>query len=287
MENHKQNLLYENSTKGPVLYVRHAETEYNLKSLTISKDILKYQPEYIDGRISDRGRKQSEQLSTVLNSFKIKYVFCSPLLRCLETCMISLSTHPNKKDLSVNVNPWLNETVSGVHDFSLNMPWKQESFNCNSNVKFDWTFFNSLYKTDEERETYYFNYIDNLTEDDRQACCLFEKLKSVDKRKDTKENKPIVSDYEMLLAEFSGHFALKKIRPESLKYMFERNKKFKDYLKSFTLNLADDEKILVYTHSAFTKISTSTTACIMDIIPDFPCDCYRLSNCEILTMKIN
>jgi bisphosphoglycerate-dependent phosphoglycerate mutase len=306
-EKTKLNEIYEQSDEGPVLYVRHAVTDYNLECLTINKELLRDKTRFIDCCLSDLGRKQAEELSEKLKYFNIKYAFCSPLLRCLETSLISLQNHPEKEKFSVIVHPCIIETVSSVQNFSKNMTIKQEKFNQNSIVKFDWSYFNLLYPTDEERETYFLNFVDRLTDEDTEAKILFEKIKKVNTNTsfDSKENnvddeylkkrndddckneETQYSNYERLLGKFSGYFVKKNIRPESLTGMFQRNLKFKNYLKSFLPKLSENEKIIVFTHCAFTKISTSKMAYQMEEIPEFPNDCYRTSNCEIISININ
>ena len=61
--------IYELSEKGPVLYVRHAITDYNIVSMTISKEFLRDDIKFIDCCLSDIGKKQAEELSE-----KLKYL---------------------------------------------------------------------------------------------------------------------------------------------------------------------------------------------------------------------
>lgn len=295
--------IYEISTRGPVLYIRHAQTNYNEAMLTIPKELLRDKPNFIDCQLSDEGIKQAEELSDKLKEFRIKYVFCSPLMRCLQTALISLQNHRDSKDFSVIISPLINEIVSGVHDFSKDIKSKQEMFNENSLVKFNWDCFNSLYHNEEERELYFLEFVDNYSNEEIELKNIWERLINLSRNKydvlknadEYKENNGIQMDrhdnkifskYELLLAEFSGYFVEKKKRPETLKSMFNRNLKFKYYLKHFLNNLSENEKIIVITHSAFSKISTSKKVYEMETIPDFPSDCYKLSNCEIITMNI-
>jgi len=181
--------LFEKGDKGPVLYIRHGKTNYNKFCISAPKEIARVATEYLDCPLNEEGISQAEYISNALQKHKIKKVFCSPLQRCLETCLISLKNHPDKDSFMVKIN----------------------------------------------------------------ICTL--------------------------------------INPD-LTLMFKRNLEFKDLLrknleeiKKYTYQI-NDEKILVFTHSAFTKISTSKNAYNMEVISDFPVDCYKPDNCEIISMNV-
>ncbi len=272
--------LYEKTTNGNVLYIRHGQTKYNQACLTTSKELLRSLPEYLDCPLSDQGIKQSTELSECLNTFNVKYVFCSPLLRCLQTCLYSLEEHPKKESLSVIVHPFITETVGGMHDYSLKIIEKQENFSETSKIKFDWSVFNSMFETQTQRELYYLTFTDSLDEGDSKAKSIFKNLFEWN----GKTNYESIRD---LLSELAEHYVSLKQKPESLKGMFNRNLKFKQFLKeNYIPLLKEDEKILVFTHSAFTRLSTSKLAYEMEVISDYPEDCLRLNNCEVLSMNI-
>ena len=271
-----------NVMQGQVLCVRHPETTYNNYRRSTPKNLIECLPEYIDCCLSARGLEQIEELAEKLKEIKIKFVFCCPLFRCLQTCDLTLKHHPDRCNLTVIINPWIMGSVSSLDDFSKNILKKQEIFSEKSNVRFDWSFFNSLYKNEIEKETYYLNFVDNLTEDDEEARILIEKIKNLH------ENDKIhnLSDYDMYLTNLAKYFSGIRKRPESLNRLFQRSLKFKNYIKMFFEHLSNDDKILVFTHSSFVKISTSKMAYSLKSIPEFPEDGKNLLNCDILTMDI-
>jgi len=281
-----------NVIQGQVLCVRHPETTYNKYNRSTPKNLIECLPEYIDCCLSLRGLEQIDELAEKLKKIKIKYVFCCPLFRCLQTCDLTLKNHPNLSNLTVIINPWIMGSVNSLDDFSKNIIKKQEIFSEKSNVRFDWSFFNSLYKNEIEKETYYLNFVDNLTEDDEAARILIEKIKTnhendkiINISDHVKESKN--SDYDKLLTDLAKYFSGTKKRPESLNCMFQRSLKFKNYIKMFFGNLSNDDRLLVFTHSSFVKISTSEMAYSMKSISEFPEDGKNLLNCDILTMDIN
>lgn len=285
--------LFEKGDKGPVLYIRHGKTNYNKFCISAPKEIARVATEYLDCPLNEEGISQAEYISNALQKHKIKKVFCSPLQRCLETCLISLKNHPDKDSFKVFVHPHISETVSGVHDFSRNIKLKKFNFNINSEVKFDWSIFDNYFQDEVTQELYFLNFIDyspidgNLENNEfyKNISDILEKILSP-------ECATNFSLGDKLLSEMSTHYVKEKRRPEPLIRMFKRNLEFKDLLrknleeiKKYTYQI-NDEKILVFTHSAFTKISTSKNAYNMEVISDFPVDCYKPDNCEIISMNV-
>jgi len=200
------------------------------------------------------------------------------MYRCLETCLLSLKNHPERENFIVLIHPFITEIVSGVHDYSRNIKEKKKIYNENSQVKFDWSTFDSFYPEEINKEFFYLNFVNNFSS-------LEEKIKVENMIMRIKENHENFSQVDEMLVEFTNYFESLNKRPETLKSMFERNLKFKDYLKNNFI-LENDEKVLVFTHSAFTKISTSKIAYNMQEIDDYPKDSYRPENCEMITIYL-
>ncbi len=124
-------LMYETSTNGQVLYIRHGTTEYN-KALVANpqnKESLRINEDYLDCSLSVEGRKDAILLRKVLEDINIKYIFVSPLLRCLETTEIVLKGHKNVNEITVFIHPFISEVISSCHDISANIKQKKETFN--------------------------------------------------------------------------------------------------------------------------------------------------------------
>jgi len=111
-----KNPLNITSIKNPklsnIILLRHAESEFNksisllgknTKELNLPKnEIRKMQKficvnkEYIDSPITKLGNSQCQKAGQDIQDLNIKYVFVSPLKRCLETCRIILENKINR-----------------------------------------------------------------------------------------------------------------------------------------------------------------------------------------------
>jgi broad specificity phosphatase PhoE len=273
-------IVFEKSSKGPVVYIRHAMSEYNQRVLDIPESQAEYEICTWDAPLTEKGKRQSEELSEKLKGISIKYAFCSPMKRCIQTALIALKDHP-QQNIKLNIHPFITETVHVFHDFSKNINEKKELFgknlNLDNSLHFDWSIFEEMYPDSTEQELYWLNFVDNH-ENDSYAGELVEKIKK----------NPL---NEQIMTDFNTHFLNSNKRPESVYNMFKRNLRFKEYISNFiknnNLTFNENEKILVFTHSDFTRISTSAMAYNMDRHDDFPVDCYKPLNCEMITMNIN
>jgi bisphosphoglycerate-dependent phosphoglycerate mutase len=274
--------LYDKTTNGNILYIRHGESKFNnfahLKNSEVESKRIK---EFIDCDLSDLGVTQSEDLSKEISQMKIKYVFCSPLLRCIKTCYNSLKNHPDKDNIIVIIHPLITETINCNHDFSVDILNKKKLFNIKSEIKFDWSLFDEYYPQESVQESYYLDFIDTLLDE--------EKVINIKKRMRENDNYKNNKLMQNLAIELSVFYSEREKRPETLRKLFERNLKFKLYLKEFlnkNTQLKENEKVVVYTHSNFIMLSISKICFSLDIIETFPDDCYKPNNCEIISIFI-
>jgi broad specificity phosphatase PhoE len=261
--------IYSTTTNGKVLYIRHAPTLFN--QMTISKEEGQQKRCFLDCPINDGCNDLIQQASKKLNIVNVKYVFCSPLLRCIETCYKVLSSHPDKERIRVIIHPLISEGVNGTHDFSKNMKTKRKLYNETSEVKFDWSYFDEIYPSESQGEIFFLNHVDNLNDD------VIDLLNSAK-----------ISYSEEMLLQLARYYNSKKIRMETINHVFQRCLDFKNFLKEFLKNnsLQEDEKVLVFTHSAFVRLSTSQLAYSMKKVESYPEDCYHADNCEIISIDI-
>jgi broad specificity phosphatase PhoE len=284
MEN-KSNTLFEKNDLGKVLYIRHGQTEFNSLSKKYSVELVKHKVEFLDCPLNEDGKSQALDLCQKVNNYKIQKVFCSPMHRCLETCRLSLKEHPEKENFTIVIHPLITESIHCVHDLSIRMSEKKAFYNKeNTGLNFDWSEFESLYPNILDQEIFFMKFIDNLEQDEHGE---FHKLFSNLKKEEHYQSK----NYKILdesLQQLSKLANTKGVRPESLTYLFKRSLKFKEFLELEKLkdnNVNNEEKILVYTHSGFIRISTSLKAYDMNSIEKFPDDSNKIKNCEIITMK--
>jgi broad specificity phosphatase PhoE len=270
--------MFEKSSNGKILYIRHGETYYN-KKLISSENTKEVQIDefYIDSNLSEEGRRQAEGLAENLKDLKIKFVFSSPLNRCLETTHSALKSHPNRANIKVIIHPQITEVIHGAQDIAKNILKKKEIYNENSEIFYDWTLFDEFYTISDEAEFYFLTFIDNIPSDDDAIHYLIN---------DLMESKNKEGKYAKILS----HFLLNNKRPETLQHLFQRSKKFKNFLKIFLdENPTDDSetKIAVVTHSAFIRMSTSAEGNKKERLDAYPEDCYKPDNCEIISLNLN
>lgn len=271
--------MFTRSTKGQVIYIRHGETYYNkiLENSEFKKDV-QTDEFYLDCNLNEEGRKQADKLAEDLKYLKFKYVFCSPLNRCLETIYAGLKSHPRRENITVYVHPLITEVINGVQDLPKNLSKKKEIYNFNSDVKFDWSIFDLLYD-EQNKETYFLDFVDNLFEDDEEIVNIINKIKSEDN-----------IDKNGLYNKFLSHFIYNDKRPETLAHLFDRTNSFKLFLRNFLDDnkyLAKDEKILVVTHSAFIRMSTTEIGHHLKRVEFYPEDCCRTKNCELISVSLD
>lgn len=271
--------LYVKDLSGKFIYIRHGQTKYNHDSASAIKKIIKTNPDYLDSRLSQKGVEQAKHITTTVNALDIEEVFVSPLYRALQTVTLLLENHPQVKDITVKVHPLITETVSGVHDFAKNIQQSKKDFNMSSKVKIDWSLFDEIFKDEQHQDMYFLDYIDALN--DKQKEEIFSKLNHT-----YSTNKKDFPKALGLLSQYGVDLGL--LRLETLTHLFKRNLEFKQFLKDkFSSTISNvNKKVLIITHSSFTKISTSLLAYKMDTIADFPSDIHKMGNCEMISMLI-
>jgi broad specificity phosphatase PhoE len=270
--------MFSKTTEGQVLFIRHGETDYNKFLLENPSKETQLNQQFKDCSLSEKGKLQSLELSRKIKDLRIKYVFCSPLNRCLETTFNALKNHPQKEQIVVMVHPYISEIVHSFHDVSGSISSKKEIYNENSEVKFTWELFDSYFPENGNEnvninaDTYFLNFIDNT---------IPEKLDLKDKF--------IINNVSIVT--LLGYFIYKDERPESLTHLQKRTKYFLQFLNEFMINKKEElekngEKIVVVTHSAFIRLTTSLKGKMMKKIDTYPDDCYKPDNCEVISVNL-
>lgn len=258
---------YESSMKGPVIYIRHARSTWNELLQKVTKKQAHCMVEFIDAPLSETGEMQTVQLCKDLASSNIKYAFCSPMLRCLQTAKLALKSQIEAKTVKIIVCPYLTEGVHGVHDYSFGLQKKKEDFN--SDLCFDWSLFDKMFPQDQE--LFFLSYVDNVV--DEETTNIINQLK--------------LGSSTQLLKQFVDHYSSHDTRPESLKHLRTRSKTFKKWLNKFLSDVnysqEKDGNVLVFTHSAFIRLTTTNCT---EIGKGYPEDCYEAKNCELVTIDI-
>lgn len=271
--------LYSTNTEGKFLFIRHGQSIYNVEMEEKGHTMeLKLNRNYIDVSLSDLGIKQSKSVQETVNKLNIVYAYVSPLYRTLQTAANVLETYPNK-NLKVIVHPFISECLNNIDDYVCDIQQSKKEFNMESNVKFDWSLFDSIYKTEKEQDLYCFERIQKLPKDQ------IEYIKK--KINDSYSDKEKLKDTMVELAKMTEDNGLRRLEEES--NLLSRGMKFKEFLKETYKGgdtLKEDEKVLVVTHSSFTQMFTSRKAKTMEKLVQLPDDGYAMKNCEIISIYI-
>jgi len=256
--------MYEKSLKGPVIYIRHAESIFNQVMHDPKNMYLKNSRQLVDCGITDLGISQCENLAKSIQECKVKTVFISPLNRTIETCYHTMKEHPDFESIKFIILPLASEIIDSSCDIPMSLEEKKMKFSSYKNYNIVWDFYRDFY------------HLDNIDEPNFQQI-----LKEID-----------FSDYDQNYGLYEKGLDIclaNNKSAESVKHLYLRSVELKKYLKNFLVDypLEDNERILIFTHSAISRVSTSTSAQYLEVMDDFPEDCLFMKNCEFITMNLD
>ena len=268
--------IFEKNTEGKFLYIRHGETTKNKRMEVIDKNKLKAIPEYLDCELDKKGIEQAKKASEIISNFEIEDIWVSPLHRTLQTAFYLFENNPNRDKLVLKVNPFIIEAMSGTDTLSFLISKRKKEFNMNSKVKFDWSYFDSIYTNQKDQDLFYLDFIDKIPEEDKNK--LINDIKDNYYVSEDKLRESILN-----LCYYITNHNIDRI--ETLLHVFNRNLKFKEFLSKKYNNRDPNKKIIIITHSRFISISTSKKIYSMNEVNDYPDDTYCPKNCEIISIN--
>jgi broad specificity phosphatase PhoE len=261
---------------GKFLFMRHGQTFYN-QTTDLSRRI---NPELSDSHLTEEGEKQAKLNQNIINKLNLERVYVSPYYRALQTVSLAIENHPNLKDITVMVHPYLSEILCGSHDFIVDIKQTKKVFNMNSKVKIDWSYFDEYVKKSKYDENFiYFENMNLIDEKEKNDEYLILK-----KLYDSGDMKKFKEELGKFLAEKKKIF----LRFESFKHANDRFEKFKEYLRNeFKDTISDkDKKVLCVTHSSLMSIATSSVPFLTDKVNETVDNLYKMQNGEINTLYI-
>lgn len=284
MDSKKQVVYTKDISHSNVVYIRHGETRYNKDSHEVDKysdmDIvrIKYNNDYLDCGLNNQGVEQSKTLQNSLNTIKLFKVYSSPLTRCLETCLTSLDSHPQKNNIEVIIVPDASELIHTIHDGCCDLNEKKKKFS-SSSIKINWSLMDNL------THTYNYKFMDHKPVIEGKS----EGEGEVFEGKEEEYAKYKFADI------IEASFIKTKKRVESLGNAFKRTIRLKDFIYSENKEFIDSNKdsntkILIFSHSGFIRISTLSRNYDWkqedrdnDIYPEIS---YKPNNCEAIGINI-
>ena len=270
------NPIFAKNLEGKIIFIRHGETDYNIDIVKKGSKI-KFDINYLDGHLNTNGEKQAEKSSNIFNNIDIEAIYVSPLYRTLESAYILFKNHPKKNNIQLIVHPLLTEVVSSMNNFTDDIDTKKSIYKEKSEIKVDWSLFDEEFKTKEEQNFYYLNYV-NLLPKEKYDIIKNKLYNSLN----TGKMKETISELGKMISD------LKMKRIESLDHLFNRTVKFKEYLKEKYKNSMNDpsKKIIIISHSCYGQIFTSKECYGKTNIKEYPKDCCDMRNCEAISVFI-
>ena len=271
-----KNPIFKKDLGGKIIFIRHGETDYNIDFAKKGAKI-KYDINYLDGHLNSNGIKQAEKTAEIFKNIDVEAIYVSPLYRTLESASIIFKNHPKKSELQLIIHPLLTEVISSMNNFTDDIDLKKSIYNEKSEIKIDWSIFNEEFKTKEEQNFYYMNYVNLLSKTKYEYIKnnMYNSLKAGKMKESISELGKIIRD-------------LKMKRIESLEHLFNRTVKFKEYLKDKYKNSISNsnKKIIIISHSCFGQMFTSNECYGKTNIKEYPKDCCDMSNCEAISVFI-
>ena len=273
----KNNKLYSLDTLGKIIYIRHGRSIYNDDCEKLGEMNIITNSKYINADLCEKGIEQAQSKQNIYNKLDILVGYVSPLNRAIQTAYNIFENHPQRNNFTFIIHPFLTEIVISITDLIDDIEKTKKKYNLNSKVKFDWSLFDEYYKTEKERNLFFFNFVDAF--DDETKKYFVNKISESYKKPEFLNNLSEMIQKEM---------ELKLWGIETLNHCFYRGLNFKKFIKDkYKNDLNNNEKkIIVVTHSDYVRLASSKKAFDNETIKNFPDDGILLKNCECLSIYI-
>ena len=259
------------NTKYKFYFMRHGETIYN----SIKDKSVKYNPNYADCHLSQKGISQSISKQKFFNKFDIEVIYVSPYYRAIETMQYCFQNQPNAKNIIAYVHPKLAELSGMMQEFILDIKQTKKSFNMDSKIKVNWNIFDEYLKKIKYKEHLFFMDNWDLIEEKKRDE-IYNKLDALYEKGDIDLYKKEVS--KIIEERFKT-----KLKFESYKHAYQRFIDFKNYIYNNHKNsmIKLESKIIAISHKLFISIATSKPESILSDKSHVSLNCLLLNNCEM------
>ena len=269
---------YEQNTNGNFLFIRHGQTICNS-----DKDLKgrKFNPNYIDSHLSEKGINQSKNLKEKIEKFDIEAIYVSPLYRSLETAKYMIENMDYKGEIIVH--PLIIECLNCIDDIIFDVRQTKKDF---QDLNVNWNIFDEYVKKYKkwDENFYYFEYFNRLN--DQEKDIKYNKLLNLYKNGNMMEFKQgIVNEIQRKV--FNEDLSINPF--ESFKLVYSRFFEFKNFLSTKHKDISQNDsnkKIIIITHSNFLGVITNKYLYDNDNINYFPEECCHCKNCDIISIYI-
>ena len=269
---------YEQNTNGNFLFIRHGQTICNS-----DKDLKgrKFNPNYIDSHLSEKGINQSKNLKEKIEKFDIEAIYVSPLYRSLETAKYMIENMDYKGEIIVH--PLIIECLNCIDDIIFDVRQTKKDF---QDLNVNWNIFDEYVKKFKkwDENFYYFEYFNRLNDEEKDI--KYNKLLNLYKNGDMMEFKQgIVNEIQRKV--FNEDLSINPF--ESFKLVYSRFFEFKNFLSTKHKDISQNDsnkKIIIITHSNFLGVITNKYLYDNDNINYFPEECCHCKNCDIISIYI-
>ena len=269
---------YEQNTNGNFLFIRHGQTICNS-----DKDLKgrKFNPNYIDSHLSEKGINQSKNLKEKIEKFDIEAIYVSPLYRSLETAKYMIENMDYKGEIIVH--PLIIECLNCIDDIIFDVRQTKKDF---QDLNVNWNIFDEYVKKYKkwDENFYYFEYFNRLNDEEKDI--KYNKLLNLYKNGDMMEFKQgIVNEIQRKV--FNEDLSINPF--ESFKLVYSRFFEFKNFLSTKHKDISQNDsnkKIIIITHSNFLGVITNKYLYDDDNINYFPEECCHCKNCDIISIYI-
>ena len=269
---------YEQNTNGNFLFIRHGQTICNS-----DKDLKgrKFNPNYIDSHLSEKGINQSKNLKEKIEKFDIEAIYVSPLYRSLETAKYMIENMDYKGEIIVH--PLIIECLNCIDDIIFDVRQTKKDF---QDLNVNWNIFDEYVKKYKkwDENFYYFEYFNRLNDEEKDI--KYNKLLNLYKNGDMMEFKQgIVNEIQRKV--FNEDLSINPF--ESFKLVYSRFFEFKNFLSTKHKDISQNDsnkKIIIITHSNFLGVITNKYLYDNDNINYFPEECCHCKNCDIISIYI-
>ena len=260
------------------IFIRHGQTICNS-----DKDLKgrKFNPNYIDSHLSEKGINQSKNLKEKIEKFDIEAIYVSPLYRSLETAKYMIENMDYKGEIIVH--PLIIECLNCIDDIIFDVRQTKKDF---QDLNVNWNIFDEYVKKYKkwDENFYYFEYFNRLNDEEKDI--KYNKLLNLYKNGDMMEFKQgIVNEIQRKV--FNEDLSINPF--ESFKLVYSRFFEFKNFLSTKHKDISQNDsnkKIIIITHSNFLGVITNKYLYDNDNINYFPEECCHCKNCDIISIYI-